>query len=111
MNIISSVVGTVLLIAAFTLAYLSSNNGEALLAQKDAIVMQYVDKSNEALEQEELKAAIKYAKLAMQADPKNKNGFDAYDRAMEVKYDVESTDQQSSPANEDEESEDGDMGC
>jgi len=111
MNIISTVVGTALLLAAFTLAYLSSNNGEALLANQNNIVMQYVDKSNEALEDEEVKSAIKYAKLAMQADPKNKNGFEAYDRAMDFKYNVESEGENSSPLSEDEESDDGDMGC
>jgi len=111
MNVISSIVGSVLLTAALVLAYLASTNGEELLNQQNAIVMQYVEKSDEALEEEEVQTAIKYAKLAMQADPKNKNGFDAYDRAMEFKYDVESTDEESSPSADDDESEDGDMGC
>ena len=115
MNIISSVVGTALLVAAFTLAYLSSNNGEALLAQKHALVMKYVNDSNNALESEDIKVALKYAKLAIKTDPTNKNGFKAYDKAMELKYRPEDSDNENyeneSPNSDDEEDSDGDMGC
>ena len=114
MNIISSVVGTALLIAAFTLSYLASNNGEALLEKQNTIVMKYVSESNEALEAEEIKEAIKYAKLAIKTDPKNKIGYKAYENAMELKYKPADSDEESyeeTPNSKEDEDDDGDMGC
>lgn len=94
MNFISSIVGSTLLIAAFTLAYFASVNGEALVARQNAIVMDYIEEAEYALEDEDADEAIHYAKLAMQADPRNKKGFEVYDKAMQLKYKV----QKSTPA-------------
>ena len=86
MNVISSIVGSILLIASLTLAYLASANGEARIAKQNAIIKKYLEESEYALEDEDVEEAIQYAKLAMQADPKNKKAFEAYDKAMQLKY-------------------------
>ncbi len=86
MKIISIIVGLVLLGAAAALSYVSANNGAKMLAKRDAIVMKYINLSDNALEDEDIKGAIKYAKLAIQADPKSKKGYICYSNAMEEKY-------------------------
>ena len=86
MQKLSIAVGIVLLIAATVLSYVSANSGAKMLAKKDAIVMKYVNASDAALEDEDIKGAIKYAKMAIQADPKSKKGYVCYTNAMEEKY-------------------------
>jgi hypothetical protein len=86
MQKLSIAVGLVLLIAATVLSYVSANSGAKMLAKKDAIVMKYVNASDTALEDEDIKGAIKYAKMAIQADPKSKKGYICYTNAMEEKY-------------------------
>ena len=117
MKIIQAIVGIALLSAAFGLAYLSKNNAEHLINNKNRIVTQYVTQSNKALENEDLKSAIKFAKLAIAADPNNKVGFKALEDIFEIKYkpSQEETNTynqtQESPASNEEEEEDVDMGC
>ncbi len=108
MKILSIIVGLILLAASATLSYVSANNGAEMLAKKDAIVMQYVDASDEALDDEDITGAIKYAKLAIQADPKSKKGYICYTNAMEEKY---QTDEEDSDSPEAESSEESFMGC
>ena len=109
MKVISIIVGLFLLGAAAALSYISANNGEKMMAKRDAIVMKYVNLSDNALEDEDIKGAIKYAKLAIQADPKNKKGYVCYSNAMEEKY-QNSGDSENSNYPE-AESDDASMGC
>ncbi len=124
MKLISATVGVILLIAALLLSYLASSNGEAMLAKKDAKVVEYVNKSKEALAVENIESALKYAKLAIEVDPKNNKAFQAYDAVLKFKYkpkesDAVNTLQRVQPSSdEDEEDEDAasgvikvDMGC
>jgi len=115
MKVISSIVGAVLLTAAFVLAYLSNSNANEMIAKKEAIVMKYVDDSTKALEEENISDAIKFAKLAIAADTKNKAGFKALEAAYETKYkpaDGEEEDnEEESPNEEAGEEEAVDMGC
>jgi len=85
LKVISAIVGIVLLLAALVLSYLSSN-GEVMLAKQDAKIMEYVVKSQEALKDEDVMEALKYAKLAIIVDPTNRKGFKAYEAAVELKY-------------------------
>ena len=112
MKVISAIVGIILLGASFTLAYLSNSNAEQMIKNKDAIVMKYVGDSSTALEEGNFKVAIKFAKLAIAADPKSKKGFKAYDAIMEAKYQPSenTTSTQVAPA-ADEDEEEEDMGC
>ena len=123
MKLISATVGVILLIAALLLSYLASSNGEAMLAKKDAKVVEYVNKSKEALTEENIESALKYAKLAIEVDPKSYKGFQAYDAVLKFKYKpkeiaTQNTIQKVKPSSEDEEDEDAasgvikvDMGC
>ncbi len=86
MKIISIIVGLILIASAAALSYVSANNGAKMLQKRDAIVMKYVNLSDSALEDEDIQGAIKYAKMAIQADPKNKKGYTCYTNAMEEKY-------------------------
>jgi len=106
MQKLSIIVGAILLISASILSYVSANNGAKMLAKKDAIVMKYVDASDAALEDEDIKHAIKYAKLAIQADPKSPKGYVCYKNAMDEKYQAEEGD-----APQAEESDESMMGC
>jgi len=109
MRKISIIVGLALLAAASLLSFVSANNGSKILAQKEALVMQYVDASEEALDDEEISKAIKYAKLAIQADPKSKEGYDSYKNAMDAKYELQSEEGADSPNAEN--SDESMMGC
>ena len=113
MKVISAIVGLILLGASFTLAYLSNNNAEQMIQNKQAIVMKYVSNSTSALENSNYKEAIKFAKLAIAADPKAKDGFKAYEAVMQVKYkpSQNSTTTAVAPAAVEEEDEEEDMGC
>jgi len=114
MKVISAIVGLILLGASFTLAYLSNNNAEQMIQNKQAIVMKYVSDSTSALENSNYKDAIKFAKLAIAADPKAKDGFKAYEAIMKAKYkpSQDSTTQAPvAPAAVEEEEEAPDMGC
>jgi len=116
MKVISAIVGIVLLGASFILASLSSSNANEMIAKKEAIVQRYIKQSNEAMESEDVKSAIKFVRLAIQADPKSKSAFKAYEAIIASKYkpseDEESSQENSneSPA-DDEEEEEEDMGC
>ena len=113
MNKILSIVGAVLLTAAIILAFTTSNNAEKMLAKKDETVMKYLSKSQEALKEENISAALNYAKLAIQASPKNKKAFEAYNDAMKLKYAPSQDDITSTPvtAPKATEEEAPDMGC
>lgn len=109
MQKISILVGVVLLVAASALSYFSMTNGKKMLAKKDTLVMKYVNASDSALEDEDINNAIKYAKLAIQADPKSKKGYVCYTNAMEEKYQSSEDSENSDTPQASDESEE--MGC
>lgn len=114
MKVTSAIVGTVLLTTSLGLSYLSNSSATQMIAKKDAIIMKYIDDSNSALESGDIKGALKFAKLAIAVDPKDKKGFKAYENIMEVKYKpsedyTEDTSTNKQPSVEEEEEED--MGC
>jgi len=109
MQKLSIIVGIVLLIAASTLSYFSATDGKKMLEKKDAILMKYVNASDSALEDEDIKNAIKYAKLAIQANPKSKKGYVCYTNAMEEKYQSSDDSENSDTPQASEDS--ADMGC
>jgi len=86
MKIAPIIVGTALLIAAVILSLVASNNGEKILAKKNALASEYVSKSDAALKNGDIASALKYGKLAISADPSNQKGFTCYNNAMEKKY-------------------------
>jgi|GEM_PF-2615594 len=86
MKVVSAGVGAALLTASLVLAYLSNSNAEKMIANQDAIVMKYINDSTKALESDNISGAIKFAKMAIVADPKSKIGFKAYEKAIELKY-------------------------
>ncbi len=83
---LKAIVGAVLLVAAFVLSYASYTKGEAMMAKKEALVMKYVKASDDALAKSDIKGAIKYAKMAIEADPKDKKGYVCYNNALVAKY-------------------------
>ena len=117
MKVVSAGVGIVLLGASLSLAYLSSNNANEMIAKKDAIVMHYIKQSNEAFETDNIGAALKFAKLAIEANPKSKKAFKTYENIIEEKYKpeegIETQDEVTSkkPEPEPEEEVAPDMGC
>ena len=115
MKIISSIVGIILLGASFTLAYLSNNNASEMIAKKDAIVVKYINDANRALENEDIKNAIKFAKLAIKIDPNNKQGYNTLENIYMVKYkpneEEETSDNNSNEQPSTDEEEEEDMGC
>jgi hypothetical protein len=117
MKLISGIVGIALLVASMVLVVLSTSD-ETYLDKKDAMVVKYVQHSTQALNNENIKDAIKYAKLAIAVDPKNKKGFKAYELAVELKYQpsqedtMEDAPKREQPSEiEEEEEEAPDMGC
>jgi len=118
MKVISAGVGAALLTAALALSYLASSNAQEMIENQEAIVTKYVNDSKEALANEDLKGAIKFAKKAIQADPNNKAGFKAYEEVLKAKYKPVDNGMQTPvsvptqpSAQEDEEEEEGAMGC
>lgn len=86
MKVISSVVGAALLLAALILAYQSSKNGEAMKAGKEVIMTQYITASDKALAEGDFQGALKFAKQAIQFDSNSKDGFNQYEKIMELQY-------------------------
>ena len=117
MKVISAIIGLILVATSFTLSSLASSNANEMIAKKDAIVMKYIEQSDEAMENEDIKGAIKFIKLAIQADPKSRKAFKTYESIMETKYkpaqsdDGDEDNSEESPESEEEEEDTPDMGC
>jgi len=114
MKPISGIIGLVLILASVVIVVLSTSD-ESYSKKQAQMVTKYVNNSTIALEQGDIKEAIKYAKLAIQTDAKNKSGFKAYEKAIELKYkpsedEIESPIAEESPVEEEME-EAPDMGC
>ena len=115
MKPISGIVGLVLILAAVVVVVLSTSE-ESYLDKKNTMVEKYVSNSEQALAEDNIKDAIKFAKFAIVADPKNKKGFKAYEAAVELKYkpnvdEDHSSDEERPSADDEEEEEAPDMGC
>ncbi|HIP13060.1 MAG TPA: hypothetical protein EYG73_10135 [Arcobacter sp.] len=116
MKPISGIVGLVLILASVVVVVLSTSE-ESYLDKKNNMVEKYVSNSKQALANDNIKGAIKYAKLAIIVDPKNKKGFKAYEAAIELKYKPsedeqdDSSDEERPSADDEEEEEAPDMGC
>jgi len=85
MKAISGIVGLVLILAAVVIVVLSTSK-ETYAEKQAAIVQKYVDLANEALMNDNYKGALKFAKMAIEADPTNNNGFKIYESVMNLKY-------------------------
>lgn len=85
MRVVSGIIGLVLILVAVIIIVLSTGE-ESYSAKKEAMVQKYVANSQKALEQDNIKEAINFAKMAIEADVKNKAGFKAYEEALKTKY-------------------------
>ena len=74
MSKIISIVGIVLIVAAGILASVSTKQEDILKAKK-ALCAKYVKNADDALAKGDFKAAQKFAKLAIKADPENSSGY------------------------------------
>lgn len=118
MKTISGIIGLVLILVAVVIIVLSTGE-DSYHAKKEAMVQKYIQNSSKALEEDNIDEAIRFAKMAIQADARNNAAFFAYDKAMKTKYKPTNTPTpqvQSSPIEEEEEEfDDGkfnvDMGC
>ena len=84
MNKIISVVGIVLIVAAGLVASLSASK-EDILKSKKIICEKYVKNAQQALKSGDFKSALKFAKLAIKADPENKAGFKVLTQIADAK--------------------------
>ncbi len=114
---ISTIVGLVLFLAAVVLVVLSTSQ-EEYGAKQTAMVQKYIDNANQALDEGDTTSAVKFVKMAIVVDPKSKEAFKTYEKAMELKYKpasdgmVESPAMEESPAQKEEAFEAApDMGC
>lgn len=115
MKPISGIVGLVLVLAAVIIVVLSTSE-ESYIEKKDAMVQTYVSNSSKALSEDNIKEAIKFAKLAIIVDPKSRKAFKAYEMAIELKYkpsesEEEEVENNTQPSAQEEEEEAPDMGC
>ena len=86
MKVISAVVGASLLGISISLAYLASNNANEMINKKDAIITKYINQSNQALENNNINNAKRFAKSAIVVDPKSKKAFDNYENIIKLQY-------------------------
>ncbi|WP_331774399.1 hypothetical protein [Sulfurospirillum sp. 1612] len=113
MKFLSMIVGAGLLVAAIVLSFVVSSNGETIIANQKKLTTEYVSKSDTALQNGDISSALKYAKLAISANPKGTAGFDAYNKVMEAKYKpaTQETAAPVAPAPDMSEDDSADMGC
>ncbi len=74
MSKIISVVGLALIVAAGTLTAVSMSKEDVIKSQK-ALCAKYTKDAEAALSQKDFDKALKFAKLAIKADPENKSGY------------------------------------
>ena len=94
MGKITSIVGLVLILAAGVLASLSTSY-EDRLKVKEELCAKYTKNAKEALKKGDLKAAVKFAKLAIKTDPENKSGY----KVLEEIYKSQCSSNAPAPAN------------
>ncbi|VAY87888.1 hypothetical protein MNB_ARC-1_567 [hydrothermal vent metagenome] len=117
MNPISGTIGLILILASVAVVILSTDQ-DTYVNKTNAVVLKYIQQSKNALDNNNTNDAIKYSKLAIIANPKDKNGFKAYETAIKLKYSYTGDKNRHNIKNKkvqpsDKESEDGeiDMGC
>ena len=83
---VPAVVGAVLLVFAILLSVVSNGNANARKQRVQKIVLKYKQLSDEALKNGDTDKAMKFAKLAIEADPNGKIGYACLSNAMSSKY-------------------------
>lgn len=83
---VPAVVGAVLLVFAILLSVVSNGNANAQKQRVQKIVLKYKKLSDEALKNGDADKAMKFAKLAIEADPSGKIGYACLSNAMSSKY-------------------------
>lgn len=83
---VPAVVGAVLLIFAIILSVVSNGNANVQKQRVQKIVLKYKQLSDEALKNGDTAKAVKFAKLAIEADPNGKVGYACLSNAMASKY-------------------------
>ncbi len=114
MRAISGIIGLVLLLTAVVIIVLSTGD-ESYAAKKEQMIQKYITNGNKALDENDYISATRFAKMAIQVDPNNNNGFTLYNKIMEAKFKPQEnieTDQivEESPVQEEIEAA-PDMGC
>ena len=114
MRAISGIIGLILILTAVVIIVLSTGD-DSYTAKKEQMIQKYITNGNKALDENDYIAATKFAKMAIQVDPNNNNGFTLYNKIMEAKFKPQEnieTDQivEESPVQEEIEAA-PDMGC
>jgi len=86
MKVISSVVGASLLGISIALAYLASNNANEMKIKQDDMITKYINQSTQELENNNIANAKRFAKSAIQVDPKSKKAFENYENILKTQY-------------------------
>jgi len=87
---IPAVVGAVLLVFAVTLSVVSNKSSNAAKLRTQKIVLKYKKLSDDALKMGDTTKALKFAKLAIGANPSGKIGYVCYTNAISAKYKTDS---------------------
>jgi Tfp pilus assembly protein PilF len=85
-HLIPATVGAILLVFAVVLSVASTKSGEAQKVRVKTIVLKYKNLSDTALKNGDTIKAVKYAKLAIAADPNGKLGYACLSNAISSKY-------------------------
>jgi hypothetical protein len=85
MRVISGIIGLVLILVAVVIIVLSTSSETKAQAQ-NKLITKYVEQSKGALLNHDFQSAIKFAKMAIEVNPTNKEGFKALETALEIKY-------------------------
>ena len=114
---VPAVVGAVLLAFAIFLSVVSNGNANAQKQRVQKIVLKYKQLSDEALKNGDIDKAMKFAKLAIEADPNGKVGYACLSNAMSSKYKsaapaaTQTTDTAPANAPAPDDSSEDDLGC
>ena len=85
MRTISGIIGLILILTAVVIVVLSTGDNSYAM-KKEQMVAKYITNANNALDENDYISAKKFAKMAIQADPTNNNGFKLYEKVMEAKF-------------------------
>jgi Tfp pilus assembly protein PilF len=110
MRTISIIIGAILLTVALILSFLSSDK-DVMLTKQNTLMLEYIKKSSTALENGDTHNAISLAKKAIQANPNDNRGFEAYKSAIKIKFGGSTKPKHNRHNAEDEEEEDDGLGC
>jgi len=85
MRVISGSIGLLLILTAVVIVILSTGE-DSYSMKKEQMVATYITNATKALEENNYLQATKFAKMAIQVDPNNNNGFTIYNKIMEAKF-------------------------